>query len=269
MYKLTKNIELYDTKKTQITEDKKKKILKSVLTMCNNQITKEYAEESIDNSDYVLVSYDHDNKKGKERSIRGFCNLQIFVNNSNEKYLYIDLICSAQQSARKTKSNVNITRGKDLLEEIDILAIILKCKYIELKALEHVIPYYYKFGYRFKNNCETPEKKELKQYVNDLKKLLISADTPYKLKELQISKNYIKILNKFSSYMHGFYSDTLMSQPRKPNNDTYKEELRNNGYSMIKCLDITSLGKKSKRKTPQKTKRQHKKKSKRHNKFLK
>ena len=43
-----------------------------------------------------------------------------------------------------------------------------------------------------------------------------------------------------------------MGKSRKLTNDTHKEELRNNGYRMIKCLDVpskvgTALGKKTKK----------------------
>jgi hypothetical protein len=122
---------------------------------------------------------------------------------------------------------------------IDVIANQMNCKYILLNALEHVITYYDKFGYKFRLNCGRPSRGVSAQDITNLQKAFKSGD-------------YEEQLAKMDSHLLGFYRDTIRSDTVK----TRMEKLRDDGFPMIKCLDNISVsGKKTKKKSRKKSRK--------------
>ena len=246
------NIILYKTaamKKKDLNR-LKTKILTNIKTFCIDTILKDYAAESIDDANYIIVVYDMENRQ--QKSLRGFVNIvSDLEDDDGHKYLYIDLICNATKSIT-TRSNKLELGGKIMLEKVEELARALKCKYIKLKSLESVITYYHKFGWRFITKCKYKENIKYTYGVKSLYKLLKSSKTTSN--HLEQSQEYLKILKIFSPFLEEYYSSRNMIYVRNANNtestlDKYKEDLRSGGFIMIKCLEpLTTFGKKKSKK---------------------
>ena len=104
------------------------------------------------------------NKKKRLQSLRGMAGLYIRQDKHGEKYAEVAIICNAPSSARKTrKANIK-KRGKDVLKLIEEIAKGENVKYIALKALDNVVTYYHKFGYKLRRK-DIDNKKNIKIFI--------------------------------------------------------------------------------------------------------
>ena len=91
---------------------------------------------------------DESNRKKRLQSLRGFSGIYIKEDKQGNKFFYIDVICNAPSSGKKLrKANIK-KRGKEIINLIEELAKAEKVNYIALRALDNVITYYHKLGYK-------------------------------------------------------------------------------------------------------------------------
>jgi hypothetical protein len=159
---------------------------------CSGLVDKYYIKDSIDNSDYVVVSRD------KNDGIKGFATL---VHTPKLRKLFIDVICNVGVTKQTLRIPQVSSRGNEILDKIvEFGRDILKVSYLELHSLEHVITYYSKFGWKFlevnKNN-QCVQYKDYSQEIENLKNAL-KENNPWKITYR---------LNKFKDFKEGGRSD--------------------------------------------------------------
>ena len=199
---------------------------------------------------YILFNFD--SKNGKKLSLRGMCvvtNKGIdIVKDKIKKYFTIELIgnipiTNSIVKSMKIKNNTCIKSGKDMLlfwKEFGKRSYFDYCK---LHAMEDVIGFYWKYGWRFGNNFNYFKKKEkrITKYIQKLN----TINKKYKItKKEELLYDRDKILVKyFDKYMDDYYSDSKMIDYKLRNDepDYYlikntlhlqRFKMRFNGYPM-------------------------------------
>ena len=144
------------------------------------------------------------------------------------KYAEVAIICNASSSRMKTrKANVK-TRGKEILQMIDVIARDKKCKYVALKALDNVITYYHKFGFRLVNYPFHKERPEISEYVGRLGRINTAID---------------KINNKRSTRKHRNHHDNSKLEKLHGEKDMIMEKFKRFlvGLYDVKAVSYTHL----------------------------
>ena len=225
------------------------------------------------------------NKKKRLQSLRGVAGLYIKTDKKGDRYAEVAIICNAPGSAIKTrKANIK-KRGKDILKLIDELAKGENAKYIALKALDNVVTYYHKFGYKLVQNPYDKETPRTIKYVEKLMKVKkeidkINArksskgdrkkDREKKLTKLHKEKDMMMAyLNKFIVGLHNVNEmvNFKYDSDDEPDSDgeTYKdyvESALDDGYRMYKPIvrrEVKATRKKRKRKQKKRTKKKTRK----------
>ena len=221
------------------------------------------------------------NIKRQIQSIRGIAGLFIRKDKNNIKYAEVGIICNAVYSKMNTRSSSIKTRAKEVLQLIDVISRDKKCKYVALKALDNVITYYHKFGYKLVNYPFHEERPEISEYVgrlgrinNEINKINNKRSTRKhrkhhdnsKLDKLHREKDMI--MEKFKRFLVGLYdvkeranfrySETPDTEDET--GDDFVEDLVDSGYRMYKPLvrRTSNAGKKTrKRKMKRKGKGGH------------
>ena len=115
---------------------------------------------------YILFNFD--SKDGKKLSLRGMCIVSIngldIVKNKIKKYFTIELIgnksiTSPIVKSMKIKNNINVKSGKDMILFWKKFGKKSYFDYCKLYAMEDVIGFYWKYGWRFGNNFDYFKKK--------------------------------------------------------------------------------------------------------------
>jgi len=120
-------------------------ILKNArVEFCQGKIGDQFIYETLNDCDYLFVHK-------FENDIRGFATIYYNSDDNNKLYLYINLICNSIFHPMKTRGTGDLRRagGKAIIERVIQLAQYLGCDYVKLSAIDAVIPYYYKLGFRF------------------------------------------------------------------------------------------------------------------------
>lgn len=120
-------------------------ILKNArVQFCQGKIGEQFIYETLQECDYLFVHK-------FENDIRGFATIYHYSDNADKTYLYINLICNSIFHSMKTRATKDLRRigGKAIIERVMQLAQQLGCDYVKLSAIDAVIPYYYKLGFRF------------------------------------------------------------------------------------------------------------------------
>ena len=216
------------------------------------------------------------------QSIRGVAGLFIKRDKNNIKYTEVGIICNAVSSKMKTRKSSIKTRAKEVLQLIDVIARDKKCKYVALKALDNVITYYHKFGYKLVNYPFHEERPEISEYVgrlgrinNEINKINNKRSTRKhkkyhdnsKLEKLHREKDMI--MEKFKRFLVGLYdvkerANFRYSETPDTDDETgydFVEDLSDSGYRMYKSLmrRTPNAGRKTrrrKRKSKRKTRTQ-------------
>ncbi len=173
---------------------------------------------------YLLLNFDINIEKNTLQDLRGFACLSIKrektnkrkTKNNNEKFLHIDFITCQKigQIAKniKTRSHISVKTGKEMLFWIKDFAKKNKFTSITLNSTDDVIGFYWKYGWRFKNNTRNED------IWNERIQLLNSYQNCKKINGITretILKKY------FDSYLEGYYKFSN------------KEDLRMSGYKML------------------------------------
>ena len=220
---------------------------------CNSDIPLDYAYDAFKGADVILVSRDR-TSDGKLGSYRGFVCLKLGKNargETDKDSVYIDLICNAKSvrvtAKRQGKENAS---GKLLLNAVKDFAKRAGYPKVFLKALETVIPYYYKFGWRFVDNCDAEERTWTKDDVLALKHVLFLPDTDPEKEEKVTTE-----LQKFKRYLPGLNKETALRTVMHSDGDEFDDmidadtvrahvaNLRESGYPMLFCFSWYEDGK--------------------------
>ena len=200
---------------------------------------------------------DETDQKKQIQSIRGVAGLFIKRDKNKIKYAEVAIICNASSSRMKTRRANVKTRGKEILQLIDVIAKDKKCKYVALKALDNVVTYYHKFGFRLVNYPFHKEKPEISEYVGRLGRINTRID---KINNKRSTKKHRKhhdnseleklhrekkmIMEKFKRFLVGLhnvkeranfrYSETPDTEDET--GEDFIEDLADSGYRMYKPL---------------------------------
>jgi hypothetical protein len=148
--------------------------------LCQKMIGEQFAEDSLDNCDLLFVhEYDGD--------IRGFATVKYYIDprDATKEYFYIDLICNApwHSMATRSVSDMNEAYGdqanqvrmgaKDIIDKIVEVGKTnaYRISFVQLKAIDSVISYYWRLGFRFPN-VEMNDKAQ--QFVRELRAAQVS-----------------------------------------------------------------------------------------------
>jgi hypothetical protein len=245
---------------------------------CNSDIPLDYAYAAFEDADVILVS--RDKIKNTLYDVRGFVCIKLGKNargGTDKDSIYIDLICNAaaKRGAVGKRGDVKeIASGKLLLNAVKKFASEAGYPKIGLKALETVIPYYYKFGWRFVKSCDAAEKDWIKEDVGNLFSALRISNE--EAKEQKVTEE----LQKFKRFLPGLSKETALRTIRYSDDDEFEDaidantirahvgSLRDNGYPMLFCSswddEVVRGGKRKTRK--KKRKKRSKSRRKKHRK---
>lgn len=141
---------------------------------CKGGIGTDFMNITLDGCHYLMVNQ-KESTPTLHPEILGFVSLFYYLDDEGKTYLYIDLICNnnIHHYNLRTKS----LTGTGLLDEVKQLAERLECSYIKLSAIEPVITYYWKLGYRFSVGDETKAATRVKNLFKAQKALKEADET--------------------------------------------------------------------------------------------
>lgn len=159
----------------------------SFTRLCNKSVSGKYVKQSLEKCNLLFVNVDEND------DVRGFATI-IF----DELGIYIDVICSSalyHPMSRRSGEFLHYS-GKHIIEYVKDYAKDNKIEYIHLSALESVITYYYKLGFRFFGS-DGDLNKELSKRESKLMTDLRQSETTE-----EIEKNLNKvIIRKYPGYL--------------------------------------------------------------------
>lgn len=231
---------------------------KNLERMCQNIIPRSYIVSQLKEKTHfsivdeyaglmLLIQYDID-ANGKKRGVRGFSLLKLDLLQPDLRKVEVVILCSAEQPSVRVRS-ASRKGGSNLLK------LILKIGAINggvsLYALENVIPYYSRYG--FKMGMDGVQEDES---INKLRDFLQTKPS-----ETEITDFFIEN-DKLSRYGKDFYSNLV-------EDGMYEavEKARDSGFFMTWSPERKGGNKKTrKNKKHTKKSKKHNKKSKKHNK---
>tara|TARA_B100000214_G_C23927622_1_gene609139 strand:- start:404 stop:1210 length:807 start_codon:yes stop_codon:yes gene_type:complete len=198
------------------------------IQFCKKQIGKQFIEDTLDDCHYLFVHKFEDD-------IRGFATIYHYLDENNKTYLYINLICNSVFHSMKTRATVDLRRmgGKAIIEHVIHLARNLGCNYVKLSAIDEVIPYYYKLGFRFVNvSLESNIEPKAAGLVSDLYKSQRDDLTP------EIERNMKKIITR---YYPGYLKESTQSMLATKDGSRI-DTMQDQGIPMIYDLEAHRSG---------------------------
>ncbi len=231
---------------------------KQIDRFCGGDINLPFAIDAFEDSDFVFISHDM-RANGELGSIRG---LMCVKKNHNalgdheDGTLYIELICNAPSSrAAAGRHGTRLAGGKLLLNHLKRFVRESGGEYqrIALKALETVIPYYYKFGWRFISRCDEEERGRGRE--EDVARLSAALRAHYKananMNDLKLNPDINAALVPFKRYLPDLNDEVLMRTAIHQNHEDWPDlpaydqstismhvaGRRDNGYAMLWCLE--------------------------------
>ena len=207
--------------------DVSKKFVKNSIFGLYNDL--EYEDDNLGScvvkpTKYLLLNFDINTEKNTLQDLRGFACLSIKrektnkrkTKNNNKMFLHIDFITCQKigqiTKSIKTRSHISVKTGKEMLFWIKDFAKKNQFTSITLNSTDDVLGFYWKYGWRFKNNTRNED------IWNERIQLLNSYQNRSKING--ITKETI-LKKYFDSYLEGYY---------KYSN---KEDLRMSGYKML------------------------------------
>jgi hypothetical protein len=205
--KISDNYYLLVRKNPEWSDEEKYIIKQNLNYKLFNNIPKNY----IDNTIYgemkappKYIMFNFDSKNGIKQSIRG-----ITVVSVEDDYFTISLIGNISvrntvSSAVKTRHNIQTKSGKDMLEWWKKFGDKSHFKYCKLYAMEDVLGFYWKYGWRF-NRHRTGREYIINERINKINKInkyLVNKNTS----EYSEERDYM-LRKYFDRYMEGYYND--------------------------------------------------------------
>ena len=208
---------------------------------------------------FILLNFD--SKNGKRQSLRGIAAVSTDGIGEDRSYPYRDVpalqfkyytlelignysIRRKPSSATKERHNVKVRSGKDMLDCLKKFGIKGGYQYLKLNAMENVIGFYWKYGWRFhefsseQRDCSHNIITQRVEKLNDVNKLITSVRyTKYDDIRNRILTKY------FDRYLPDYYCVNALSKCNAPIDDyddyelvdtlTYKRwNMRFQGYPM-------------------------------------
>ena len=212
---------------------------------CQGKIGESFVNDTLDECDWIFVHTFNG-------EIRGFACVNYYLDNKGNEYLYIGLICNSlfhsMASSSRTTGDDRRIGGKGIIDRIINLGLQLNVAYIELNAIDEVIPYYYKLGFRFMN-VDLEEKAQ--NLVQSLRGAQIQDN------EAEVERNLNLIIKR---YYPGYLSEKTQQQLGVLSGSRI-EPMQDQGIPMIYSLREVRGGKKvPKRYIPKQLTRKDKKK---------
>jgi len=217
-------------------------------TPCKGSIGPDFIYQTLNACEYLIIHQKGNSSHKPE--IFGFVCVNHYLDSNNKNYLYVDLICN--NNIHHYNFRNKSASGKSLLDAVNDLAIstMVDAYYIKLSAIESVITYYWKLGYRFPDviniskaetkvksllNAQSAIKKGEDNIIDAVKKnnsrlVKICEEKLESLKD-ESRKRYEDII---VHYTKGFLADTKMTKSDKI------EFEKENGIYMINQLKIDS-----------------------------
>lgn len=173
---------------------------------------------------YILFNFD--SKNGERLSLRGITVVSNTGNDihKNKKYFTIELIgniaiTNSIVRSMKRKNKIKVQSGKDMIlfwREFGRRSYFDYCK---LNAMEDVIGFYWKYGWRFTNNFKYFKKKEkrVSKHISKLNEVNIAYKNTKK--EILLYDRDQILVKYFDRYMDNYYSDTKMTEYKLNNED--------------------------------------------------
>lgn len=194
-------------------------------------------------SNLIIIQYDTD-KKGKQSSMRGIALCQVkyddIIVKSSDKFEEIDdtkvtmkllVLGNAKKSSVKLRDPKKIKGGSNIIKAIQFIGKNIP-NGIELYALETVISYYWKFGWRFMSSCLADKPSHIgKKEIDKLLNFHLKHGDPNEYNTDENEK-YEKILTNFNRFSDKFYKDL-----HHEGKEIATERAGDNGYRMLLCQD--------------------------------
>ena len=205
---------LYEGKKTLL--DKKN----GFNSMGHDNVSPSYVKEVIDDEDTNLILILTDNTK--RENIRGFVLLHI-----NDFQMELSIICVNKRPNVRTRSNINYGNGSQLINIITFLGKGLVYG-IKTYALDNIVPYYYKFGWRFIVNDRATERSHLINVYHNLSEFF--KRTRHYLKREKDENELIRLLFPLRGFLENRANIIRMGEAIGAE---ATELARDNGYQML------------------------------------
>ena len=235
-------------------------LISNIDTFCRRDVGIVFGKESLEKADIIIVLKDSGSK-----TPRGFMTVKThklswaLKSSSNTEdgvyfeapgYLYIDLICSAEASKVRTRSNKKSNSGIILLKELDkFMRASPDFFAIGLRAIPTVISLYSKYGWEFTPSCdrEVRNQSRVKEAINHLKRASMS-------KTINSNKNAQKALMYLKRFLPGrlrnhtrletqIETRNAFEQGYNPSgtDEVYQTDLSDDGYPMVYCETTPSV----------------------------
>lgn len=145
MNSVNKGIEIvYKAYDTKLFKLKEKELARAPSLCVAGAIGEEFFKASLAGADAYVIAYDV-YKNGIRGSIRGFACLKF---DTFPDYVYLDLICRGGSTPMNYRGKPSAAPGRAILDNVKKIARATKRKGVVLSAIEKVIDYYKKFGFR-------------------------------------------------------------------------------------------------------------------------
>lgn len=226
--------------------------IKASNNFCHGEITAAFFEEALEEAD-ILYKISIKTKHGT--NLRGFSMINTHDSNGDElSEWYINLICISKYDGLTLRSGLNSKHkiaGRDLINAI-IQDANQKGKDVKLKAVDNVIGYYFKLGFKL----ALPNGSEMKRFDYEMIKILSGLQR----KKTKTNSNLAKINSilknpRLTSAVEYYWS--VLSTDGKEAAD----KLIENGYTMVYQQSTPEKIKKSRKSNKKKSRKSSKKNS--------
>jgi hypothetical protein len=190
--------------------------------LCQNKIENDFVKEVINNTDYLFINY-------YKANIIGFAAVLYIDDDPQTPFLEIELICNSPGTKMNLRSDIEERKGaKDIINAVENLAFQKNCLFVNIKAIDAVIPYYYKLGYNFVNG-------DLNEFLKNRQEKLIQELSKYQAekneeKEEEIMREIVK------RFYPNYLSETYQAKIAGEEKDERSRPARDEGIPMIKYI---------------------------------
>ena len=220
----------------------------SIPTFCAGEVNTLFGKNALEYADLIVIA--NDMEGDINRGARGF----MAVNKLNDDYLYIELICNAIKpkigdKLVELRSSVRKPGGRDMLDWL--------MKYVEssensyvgiaLKALTAVIPYYYRFGWRFRDSCSDRDERDwtagdVEALGEALRESGENEYDPLVQKRLKPFRRFVTGLSDVAERTRVIHDILNYDEEQLDSENVYIDTKLDEGYPMLWCVAGTNSG---------------------------
>ena len=208
--------------------------------ICYDDVGADFVRNALNDADYLVLNI-------YEGNLIGFACVRYYQDSPSEPtYYYIELICNRSAAPYDLRSldNVQDRRlgARAMIDIIEEKAREAGCKYVKLKAIEKVISYYVNLGYIFPGVTSERRITEAKDLISKLRVAQQNEDSE------ETDRIYEEIVKYYypDYYSSTFQSSLTSTDPRARRSEAV-ENIKSQGIPMIKYLNESRGGKKTKK----------------------